>query len=179
MRRQPGRRRNSVAGHGSGYSCLGRMRSCHHDDRRRPIKRCFALPPNAGAVEMPPASKMPAGSVAFLMSPSANRMVRGNMTMERFATFIAGMVDRPVIDKTGLTGTYAIELSYRGDENDAVGRMPSVRGEANTPGDQEAATPTATLAQAVQETLGLKLEAKKEPVEIIVIDSANKVPTEN
>jgi uncharacterized protein (TIGR03435 family) len=31
----------------------------------------------------------------------------------------------------------------------------------------------------VQETLGLKLEAKKSPVETIVVDSANKVPTEN
>jgi uncharacterized protein (TIGR03435 family) len=31
----------------------------------------------------------------------------------------------------------------------------------------------------VQETLGLKLESKKLPVEMIVVDSANKVPTEN
>jgi uncharacterized protein (TIGR03435 family) len=47
--------------------------------------------------------------------------------------------------------------------------------EAGQPG---ADAPVSTLFQAIQ-ALGLKLEPKKEPVEMIVVDSANKVPSEN
>jgi uncharacterized protein (TIGR03435 family) len=60
------------------------------------------------------------------------------------------------------------------------GPGPAAAGEAR--GDarqQDAGTPIATLSQAVQQTLGLKLDPKKAPVEMIVIDSANKVPTDN
>ena len=44
-------------------------------------------------------------------------------------------------------------------------------------GDNQDAAPT--LIVAVQEQLGLKLESKKGPVDILVIDHAEKVPTEN
>jgi uncharacterized protein (TIGR03435 family) len=110
-------------------------------------------------------------------------MVRGNLTIGELIDVLDMALDRPVFDNTGLKGTYEIELSYLVDETDPmiarmerlVGPMPSLR----TPPEQEASTPVANIFQALQQTLGLKLAGKKGPVEMIVIDHANKVPTEN
>jgi uncharacterized protein (TIGR03435 family) len=71
-------------------------------------------------------------------------------------------LDRPVIDQTGLRGFYDIKLEA----------TPEFRINNNPqPGD-------ISLFTAVQETLGLKLEPQKAPVEVFVIDSISK-PTEN
>ena len=70
-------------------------------------------------------------------------------------------LDRPVIDQTGLKGNYDFTLEWSPD---------------NVPLGDSAAP---SLFTAVQEQLGLKLDARKAPVEIIVVDSAEKVPTEN
>ncbi len=70
-------------------------------------------------------------------------------------------LDRPVIDQTGLKGNYDFTLEWTADTVVAP----------------DAVAPS--LFTAVQEQLGLKLEARKAPVEIIVVDSAEKSPTEN
>jgi uncharacterized protein (TIGR03435 family) len=70
-------------------------------------------------------------------------------------------IDRPVIDQTGLKGRYDFTLEWTPDN------LP--------PGDSTAPS----LFTAVQEQLGLKLESRKAPVEIVVVDSAEKTPTEN
>lgn len=144
-------------------------------------------PPRAPGSGPPPLSSMPAGAIMMMININGSRMLRGNMTIEQLATHLTTSLARPVFDKTDLKGTYEIELSYLGDENDGIGKMivvngpppgpdPGGRGDASRQPD--ANTPIATLFQAVQ-SLGLKLEAKKSPVEMIVVDSANKVPTEN
>jgi uncharacterized protein (TIGR03435 family) len=145
-------------------------------------------PPRGPGSGPPPLSSMPVGMVMMMISTNGSRMVRGNMTIEALANHLTSSLDRPVFDKTDLKGTYEIDLEYLGNESDGIGRMiaangpppgpdPGGRGDAARQAD--ANTPIATLSQAVQETLGLKLEAKKLPVEMIVVDSANKVPTEN
>jgi uncharacterized protein (TIGR03435 family) len=68
---------------------------------------------------------------------------------------------RPVLDQTGLRGNYDFTLEWTPDN------LP--------PGDTQAPS----LFTAVQEQMGLKLESRKGPVEIIVVDSAEKTPTEN
>jgi uncharacterized protein (TIGR03435 family) len=146
-------------------------------------------PPPRGPGNGPPAlSNMPAGAIMMMMSPTGARMLRGNMTMDQLVNSLTSSLSRPVFDKTDLKATYEIELSYLGDENDSVGRMmaslppPPDGGGAGRGGDgahqADANVPTATLAQALQ-ALGLKLEAKKLPIDMIVVDGANKVPTEN
>ena len=148
-----------------------------------------APPPPRGPGNGPPAlSNMPAGAIMMMLSPTGARMLRGNMTMEQLVNNLTGSLSRPVFDKTELKGTYEIELSYLGDENDSIGRMmatlppPPDGGGAGRGGDgarqADANVPTATLPQSLQ-ALGLKLEAKKLPIDMIVVDSANKVPTEN
>jgi uncharacterized protein (TIGR03435 family) len=125
----------------------------------------------------------------MMMNINGSRLFRGNITIDQLILHLTNSLDRPVIDSTGLKGTYEIELSYLGDETDGMGRMmanmppPPGGGDAVGRGEpsrqQDASTPTATLPQALQQSLGLKLEPKKLPIDMIVVDSANKVPTEN
>ena len=148
-----------------------------------------APPPPPRAMGQRPISSMPAGATMMMISMNGSRMIRGNMTLEQLAGHLTSSLDRPVFDKTDLKGTYEIELSYLGDENDGIGRMmagmplppPSAgaAGRGDAPREQDANAPIATLPQALQQSLGLKLEPKKAPTEVIVVDSANKVPTEN
>ena len=79
------------------------------------------------------------------------------ITMARFASELAGQLDAPVSDRTGLPGDFDFELDFAIDDKPESG--PS-------------------LFTAVQEQLGLKLVALKGPVEVLVIDRVGK-PTEN
>ena len=87
-----------------------------------------------------------------------------SVTMYDLADYILGsfMPDRPVIDRTGLTGTYKLRIEatpeYRINGNPQSGDL--------------------SIFTAVQEQLGLKLEPSNAPVDILVIDSAQK-PSEN
>ena len=74
-------------------------------------------------------------------------------------------LDRPVIDKTGLTGKFDFDLTWRPD-------LQQVGGQGVTNSD------VPDIFTALQEQLGLKLESSKGPVEVLVIDSVSR-PTEN
>jgi uncharacterized protein (TIGR03435 family) len=89
-------------------------------------------------------------------------------------------MDQPVVDATGLKGTYEIELHWVGES--LIGgqmRTAMAQARANTglPPDPGPSGPT--IQQALRDQLGLKLELKKGPVETLVVDRADKVPTEN
>jgi uncharacterized protein (TIGR03435 family) len=85
----------------------------------------------------------------------------GKMSIPVFANHLAPIVGRTVLDRTGLTGLFAIKLDWMPDEA--------------LPGNE---SPGPSIFTAVQEQLGLKLESIKGPVEVLVIDHAEK-PTEN
>jgi uncharacterized protein (TIGR03435 family) len=85
-------------------------------------------------------------------------------SMEQLAGLLTRYLGDMVIDKTGLTDVYDFDLSWVRDD-------PNV-----TSAD---AGPAPSLFSAVQEALGLRLQPKRVPVEVIVIDHAEKVPTEN
>jgi uncharacterized protein (TIGR03435 family) len=69
----------------------------------------------------------------------------------------------PVIDKTGLTGDYLIELSY----------PPTL------PGNGDPAEPVTDIYSAVRDQLGLRLESQRGKVDVLKIESVDKVPTKN
>jgi len=73
-------------------------------------------------------------------------------------------LDRPVIDKTGLTGKYDLSLKWTPDNQ--------------PPSDKSSEDQAPGLFTAVQEQLGLKLESSKGPVDTLVIDHI-EMPTEN
>ncbi len=79
--------------------------------------------------------------------------------MSRLALFLSPDVDRWIVDKTGLSGSYDIELTYQ-DER------------ALPPGATQREGPA--LFTALEEQLGLRLDADRGPVETLVIDSVER-----
>jgi len=92
------------------------------------------------------------------------------VSMDKLARFLERpqmAVDRPVVDKTGLSGTYSFTLDWT---------LPDRAGGADSPkGDDQ----WPSIFGALQEQLGLKLEPGRARREVLVVDSAEKVPTEN
>jgi uncharacterized protein (TIGR03435 family) len=100
-----------------------------------------------------------------------SRTSRGNMMttatpMADFARNIARFTGRPVVDRTGLTGSYDIDLAWTPEEG------PPSADAAPPPGDG------VSLFTALQEQLGLKLDAQHGPVDVLVIESVEP-PTED
>jgi len=95
-----------------------------------------------------------------------------NATMEDFADLMQEYVlDRPVVDQTGLAGRFDFQLTWAPDESQLAGRFHNPVGNGNsTAGDN----PLPNLFTAVQEQLGLKLEATKAPCDVLVIDHVEK-----
>ena len=87
-------------------------------------------------------------------------------TMDRFARDLTMVVRRVVVDRTGLEGRYDIDVEF----------SPEFR-PAPPPGAPEIAAPPSdapSLFTAIQEQLGLKLESARGPVEMLVIDAAER-----
>jgi uncharacterized protein (TIGR03435 family) len=93
---------------------------------------------------------------------------------------LASPLGKPVVDKTGLTGKYDFNLTFARDERTSANVV-------GNPGPSTAATNPAEavnngppdLFTAMQEQLGLRLEQKKIPTDVVVVDSAEKTPKEN
>lgn len=115
------------------------------------------------------------GSKIHETGPSRNENVRldrreghlsaKDMPMSQLVAVLRGELRKPVLDQTGIKGIFDITLDWAPE----------------TPARSGAADPTDTrpsLFTAVQEQLGLRLEAIKSPVDVLVIDHAEK-PSEN
>jgi uncharacterized protein (TIGR03435 family) len=84
----------------------------------------------------------------------------GGLPASSFATALTGPAGRMVVDRTGMTGSWDFELTF----------APENRGPDAPPADPNAPS----FFTAIQEQLGLKLEATKGPVDVVVIDSIEK-----
>jgi uncharacterized protein (TIGR03435 family) len=99
-------------------------------------------------------------------------------SMEMLAGWLAANLGKPVTDATGLTGQYEISLCWAADSLSAArAGAPPPGGEGSTASLPEAGGPT--LMSALQDQLGLRLEARKGPVDFLVVDHAEKLPTGN
>jgi uncharacterized protein (TIGR03435 family) len=109
-----------------------------------------------------------------------------SFTVAGFAEMLSRQMDRPVIDETKLQGLYDFTLEWTPDERQRLAFLPGGGGpppgaeDHPRPAGPDGARPNGPdIFAAVQEQLGLKMEAKKAPVEILVIDHVEKTPTEN
>ncbi len=137
----------------------------HRDTKEMPV---FVLVPAPGGIKMQ--ESQGDGEPSFSgRGPTATAK---NQTMSALVDMMIGpimmMLGRPIIDQTGLTKRYDISI----DMSAMMG--PGMMG----PGMQLDELVTA-LPKLVQDQLGLKLEPKKVPVELLIIDHAEKIPTEN
>jgi len=145
--------------------------------------------PGRGGVDK---GNMPKGAIMMSMGGpgGAAHMQFNKATMGQFADRLSDMLDRPVVDQTGIEGNYDIALDVSMEEMVGMKKMaagapmgPMMVGGPGGPGGSEHgpapdAAPAASIFSSIQ-SLGLKLEPKKGPVDRIVVEKAEKVPTEN
>jgi uncharacterized protein (TIGR03435 family) len=100
------------------------------------------------------------------------------MTMAELASILTPNIGEPVVDRTGLTGIYQFTIQLPRDEADreAMRALLASLGRNSTSAESEQETDK-TL-KAVEE-LGLKLQRRRVPVDVVVIDSIQRQPTEN
>ncbi|HEY7338147.1 MAG TPA: TIGR03435 family protein [Bryobacteraceae bacterium] len=100
-----------------------------------------------------------------ILRPSRGAMVAQHASMQEFIGSLSGPLRTPVIDKTGLTGRYdfTVDLSsyFAETKPDEQPDLLSV------------------MSSGLRDQLGLALERRKEPVEVLVVDHADKKPSEN
>jgi uncharacterized protein (TIGR03435 family) len=131
---------------------------------RRSVVDCRALLlARAGA----PAAPLAPGDrprCRAVVSPTGT-LTAGALTMPDFANTLSRMTNRIVIDRTGLSGTFDVDLQFNPLEWDGVAPDPD---RARAYDDQP------SLFAALQEQLGLKLDAGKAAVDVVVIDSVER-----
>jgi uncharacterized protein (TIGR03435 family) len=89
-----------------------------------------------------------------------------SISMDTFATFLSGQMELPVLDATGLKGTYDLKLDW----------ITERQAQAKADSEPQAGQP---IQDALQDQLGLKVEHRKAPVDIVVVDHAERLPTDN
>jgi uncharacterized protein (TIGR03435 family) len=132
--------------------------AAHEESKEMPG---YALVPAKSGFKLKPADPGPNG-----MSSNGGKSVTLKATkvsMPELADFVARQLGDTVIDKTGVDGVYDFELRWTSEQ-------------AANAGDADAGP---SLAAAIQETLGLRLQPQKLPVKIIVVDHVERVPIEN
>jgi uncharacterized protein (TIGR03435 family) len=102
----------------------------------------------------------PCGMTSTGFTNGAGVVITKGRTVGDLASTLGGMLDRNVIDNTGLSGTYEIDLKWGPDE---------VR-----PGAAAAESELPPIFTAIQEQLGLRLQPARGPVTVLVIDSAQR-----
>jgi uncharacterized protein (TIGR03435 family) len=133
----------------------------HRETRTRPI---YALVAGSGGIKVKPTDPKddPPFARGSIGCPPDDRGCRiipmGSVLMPQIADALAFHVGRPVVDKTGLAGTYYFFVKYAGEA---------------TPNSSLPSLPT-----ALKEQFGLELKSDTGPVEVLVIDRAEK-PTPN
>jgi uncharacterized protein (TIGR03435 family) len=90
----------------------------------------------------------------------AGQMRGANWSMAQLAKYLTAPAGFPVVDETGIAGSYDIGFSFNPKPEDTSSNLPA-------------------LGEALKEATGLMLKEQRVPVETIVIDSVDKVPTEN
>ncbi|HVG54092.1 MAG TPA: TIGR03435 family protein [Vicinamibacterales bacterium] len=115
-----------------------------------------------GAPPPPPAGGGPFCGTRANASGGVAHIEMHGMPLENFVRNLSAQAGRVIVDKTGLTGAFEFQLTFTPDQ------APP----GSTPSDN------ASLFAAIQEQLGLKLEPQRGPVNVLVIESAEK-PTED
>jgi uncharacterized protein (TIGR03435 family) len=142
----------------------------HHDKRELSV---YVISVASGGSKM--TTSGPNGRTNFLFRGLGDLLVT-NMTMTDFAIWMqASVMDKPVVDQTGLSERYDFQLNWTPDESQfaqfrGTGRVvPPPTNDPNAP---------PSLYTAMQEQLGLKMGTAKLPDDVIVIDHVEK-PSEN
>jgi uncharacterized protein (TIGR03435 family) len=121
----------------------------------------------------PPEPRKPGGPPPQCTTMSVfgpvSRIMSGGMTTAQLVSSLSQYAGRPVIDRTGLSGHFVVELEFAAEPGVASPLGAPPPGPATT-----APIDTPSVFTAVQEQLGLKLDARREPIDVLVIDKAEQ-----
>jgi uncharacterized protein (TIGR03435 family) len=96
------------------------------------------------------------------------KLVATGQTIPQLVSALFQQTDHPIMDLTGLTGRYDFTFTFASRRTSELsGTTSDARGDAPA------------IFQALQEQLGLKLEARKMPIDLVIVDSGHKIPVEN
>ena len=104
-----------------------------------------------------------------------DRLEAKKVTLSALAVAVERLLDRPVVDMTGIAGTYDFSLEYSWDELRSLVRTSS-GGATELPANPDAPGNSIFTSLAA---FGLKLEPRKAPIEVLVVDRIERTPTEN
>jgi len=153
--------------------------------------------PRAMTAPPPPPPPGPGGRMALPKLDHPGMMMLGRMsskglvmhmaaraqTLQQLIDTIAGQLNRPVIDRTELPGKYDFQLEFSAEAPMGMGggmlAPPPLPPGATPPSTDSPEDLAPALPTALQQQLGLRLEAKKIPLPTITVEKADKVPTEN
>jgi uncharacterized protein (TIGR03435 family) len=140
--------------------------AAHRETRDIPV---FALVVAKGGPKMQPAT-IHDDRVGIAMLSPTKRLIKGRTDIDELIFLLklpgnTSLADRPLRNRTGLTGLFDIHLEW------------TVEGPSSPGSPDSDAGPS--IFSAIQGQLGLKLEPRKEPMEAIIVDRVEKVPTEN
>jgi uncharacterized protein (TIGR03435 family) len=106
------------------------------------------------------------GDVRVVLEPGGARLLGGKVGMPELTRTLSLAMGRAVIDRTGFTGLFDVKLDFTADETTAALPPPP-------PGTEHEFTNPSILV-ALQEQMGLRLEATKGPVDVIVVDQVER-----
>jgi uncharacterized protein (TIGR03435 family) len=111
-------------------------------------------------------SSYPLPSLEFNSGKGGVMLPARNATLAQFAAMMqAAVLDRPVVDQTGMAGKFDFELTFMPDESEFGGHPPKVAA---------ADDPAPGLSEALQQQLGLRLATEKIPVDVLVVDRVER-----
>jgi uncharacterized protein (TIGR03435 family) len=125
----------------------------------------------------------PMGQMKMSMVEGKMHMEAAKVSMARFAELLSSFLDRPAVDLTDLKGDYQVGIDLSPDDLKNAARAAGMGGmipaTESSKGLTDASDPSGTSIATSLQRMGLRLEARKAPLPMIVIDHLEKLPTEN
>ena len=135
----------------------------------------------------------PFGQMKISMGEAGRmRMEFAKLDMTGLCELLSRFADRPVVDQTELKGKYQVPLDLSMEEMRNVARTMAAQAGISVPGPMgpggagagaspadAASTPSGSSIMGAVQQLGLKLEPKKAPIDMLVVEHIERAPTEN
>jgi uncharacterized protein (TIGR03435 family) len=138
----------------------------HHDKREM---AAYVLTAEKSNKLSPSQAKIPLPGFGFGPAKTGLGLNVRNATMDEFAGFLqSAVLDRPVVNKTGIDGRYDMTMSFTPDLTQFNGRPPKI------PELADGVDPAPDLFLGLQQQIGLKISSEKTAVDVIAIDHAEK-----
>jgi uncharacterized protein (TIGR03435 family) len=112
----------------------------------------------------------------------ANGVFTGHkLTMDQLARMVERYVDRPIVDMTGIPGSYDFSFQVSEEDNQVMLIHAAVGAGMQLPPQVVQFAANGSVGSLIDgfQSLGLKMESRKAPVDVLVVDSLNKTPSEN